>query len=119
MFVDDNVIKRVMNCKSYIEEEEVEVRPECISPTVLDENVDYYLIRKYFTSDAWLAVENTIKEVKESVIYICKVCSRDIGEDTSVGSDHCLNWFHLKCIGKKLQPKSRYWFCFECYKSCK
>ena len=72
MFVDDNVIKRVMNCKSYIEEEEVEVRPES---TVLDENVNYYLIRKYFTSDAWLAVENTIKEVKESVIYICKVCS--------------------------------------------
>lgn len=93
MLVDENVAKRVMNSKSYVEEEEIEVWPEYIPTAILDENIHYYLVRKYFTSDAWLAVENTIKEMKDSVTYICKVSSRDIAEDISVGCDNCLTLY--------------------------
>ena len=35
-----------------IEDEEVEVHPEHVLVAVLDENVNHYIIRKYFMSDA-------------------------------------------------------------------
>ena len=37
-----------------IEEEEVEVRPEKLPDATIDDNIDVYLIRKYFTKDALL-----------------------------------------------------------------
>ena len=54
MFVDEDVAKRVTASKSLIEEKEVEVRPEYVPTAALDENVDVYIVRKFFTSDAWL-----------------------------------------------------------------
>ena len=34
-----------------IDEDQVEVRPETLPDTVLDENVDVHLVRRYFTND--------------------------------------------------------------------
>lgn len=116
MFVDESVMKRVTHSGSLIEEEEVEVRPEHVSIAVLDENVNHYIIRKYFTSDAWLAVESTISLMKENPLYICQVCSKDINdmEDTSIACELCLSWYHMKCVGLVVQPKVKYWFCMRC-----
>ena len=35
-----------------IEEKEAEVRPEKLPDATIDDNIDVYLIRKYFTNDA-------------------------------------------------------------------
>ena len=41
-----------MRDRSLIEEEEVERRPEKIPNAIVNENVDVFLVQKYFTSDA-------------------------------------------------------------------
>lgn len=52
-FVDKQVINDAMKGK-LIEEDKVECRPEQIPDSVLDENVDVCLVRRYFSSDAWM-----------------------------------------------------------------
>ena len=52
-FVDEKVaIGAVKDSCRLIEEEEVEVRPEKLPDATIDDNIDVYLIRKYFTNDA-------------------------------------------------------------------
>ena len=52
-FVDEKVaIGAVKDSCRLIEEEEVEVRPEKLPDATIDDNIDAYLIRKYFTNDA-------------------------------------------------------------------
>ena len=48
--------------KHLIQEESVEVRPEKLPDSVVDENVDVHLVRKYFISDAWLLVKDVIAQ---------------------------------------------------------
>ena len=48
-FVDKPVAEKVLKKHRLIEKEEVECRPEKIPNTVVDENVDIYLVRKYFS----------------------------------------------------------------------
>jgi len=48
-----------------IEEHSIKCHPEKVTNAVLDENVDVFLIRKYFTDDAWLLVINVFKQKKE------------------------------------------------------
>lgn len=58
-FVDKEVINSA-NGDVLIEETEVECRPERVTNAVLDENVDIYLIRRFFSSDAWMIVEDVV-----------------------------------------------------------
>ena len=53
-FVDEKIaIGAVKDSCRLIEEDEVEVRPEILpDATIDDNNIDVYLIRKYFTNDA-------------------------------------------------------------------
>ena len=46
MVFDDEFVKSALNGES------VECRPEVVPNAVLHENVDVFLIRKYFTNDA-------------------------------------------------------------------
>ena len=66
-FVDNPVVVRD---DSLIEEEEVD--PEKISNAIVDDNVDVYLVRKYFTSDAWLVVEDVIKCKSKTLVWTCQ-----------------------------------------------
>lgn len=63
--MDKSVAEKAIQSQSLIEEEDVECRPEKISNAVLDENVDVYLVRNYFTADAWMVVEDTVKRKSE------------------------------------------------------
>ena len=55
-FVEDEISTAVLNgCGRLIQENEVEVRPEKLPDGETDESVDIFLIRKYFTADAWLS----------------------------------------------------------------
>ena len=100
-----------------IQEEDVEIQPERITNAVIDENVDIHLIRRFFSNDAWLQVVDVMKQKHSNAVYMCKYCSHDLEEFSSIVCDHCLTWFHLKCVGLKQSPKARYWFCRGCHAS--
>ena len=63
-FVDGVRIEAALKQDELIEEEDVECRPEKVSDAVVDENVDVYLIRKYFTDDAWMIVSQVVEQKK-------------------------------------------------------
>ena len=60
-FVDKKVAEMALNQGVLIDEKDVECRPERITDAVVDENVDVHLVRKYFTYNAWLLVEQVLK----------------------------------------------------------
>ena len=77
-FVDKKVAELALKQAVSIEEEHVECRPERITDAVVDENVDIHLIRKYFTYDAWLLVEQVLKRKQKRMIgsakFAIKIC---------------------------------------------
>lgn len=106
--------------KKLIEEEDVEVRPDCIPNAVLDDNVDIHLIRKYFSNDAWLQVVDVVKQKQSKATpYIYASVAPMIFTSflPLAICDHCLTWFHIHCVGLKQSPKSHYWFCRGCHES--
>ena len=50
------------------EEEAVETRPERVPNSILDENVDIFLIRKYFSDDAWVMVESLLEHKRKGCV---------------------------------------------------
>ena len=65
-FVDEEAVERVTRGGDLIEEYEVECRPERIPQKCLDENICIGQMRKYFSSDAWSLVEDTIDTLQNS-----------------------------------------------------
>ena len=116
-FVEGKVMVAALKQNSLVEEEDVESRPEKLPDAVLDENVDIHLIRKFFTRDAWLLVTDVVKQKQENPTFTCKSCYHDLHEQSSVVCEHCLSWYHIKCVGLKQEPKARYWYCRECHDS--
>ena len=118
-FVDaktvQDVLRKPRGC--LIEEEQVEVHPENLPDAILDENVDVHLIRRYFSNDAWLVVQDVVSQKRSNPLYKCNICQHDLGESQSIVCDHCLSWFHTKCMGLKSVPKQRYWYCRRCHSS--
>ena len=67
-FVDSQVINPVITRKRVVEKADVEIRPEKISSSCLDENVCINSIQKYFSADAWTAVEQVLEVVKKILL---------------------------------------------------
>ena len=116
-FVEENIMEMAIKSlgKYLIEEEDVETKPERVPTAVLDENVDVHLIRKFFSNDAWLVVVNVVEQKQKNPSFICKCCYHDLHEESSVVCEHCLSWYHIKCVGLKQEPKARYWYCCDCH----
>ena len=53
-FVNEKFANAAVKDSCRLIEEEVEVRPEKLPDATIDDNIDVYLIRKYFTNDALL-----------------------------------------------------------------
>ena len=117
-FVDQCKMKLVLRKEKLIEENEVECRPERISNAILDQSVDVHLIRHYFTTDAWLIVQDVLQRKRDHHVWICQGCNHDLdeGESEAIMCDSCLEWFHFGCVGIIKRPKLRYWYCRDCYK---
>ena len=117
-FVDTEEVLAVMkNPKNLIEETSVEVLPEKIPDSVLDENVDINLVRHYFTNDAWVLVQDVVGRKKKNCVYICKFCQHNLDECPEANLCHgCLIWYHMKCVGLRQSPKAKHWFCRDCHK---
>ena len=116
-FVSDSVASTALS-GSLITEDQVEVRPQRIPTSCIDENVCIKRCRKYFTEDAWLAVMSTVAAVEKKPLWYCGICKEQLqnvcdGQST-VACDSCLIWFHFKCACIKQRPKSQFWFCKTC-----
>ena len=104
------------NSQQLLSEKDVEARPEMITDAVLDENVDIHLIRKYFQYDAWLLVTQVVygrsRKLKDTFANNASLeysCSHDLDDESqAILCDHCLQWFHMKCVGLKQKPKKKY-----------
>ena len=123
--VDKKIAERALKQAVLVEEEHVKCRPERITDAVVDENVDIHLIRKYFTYDAWLFVEQVLKRKQKKVTWICNACHSYLHDKASGPSiiillcQSCSLWFHFSCVGLTKQPKAKNWFCRLCYAASK
>lgn len=114
-FVSSTIAEKCLTRGEIITEELVECRPERVSNSCLDENVDIFLIKKHFTFDAWQVILHSIEQKKEQNDWFCTICSHDLQDSTSILCDCCLCWFHLSCVGLRNVPKQKEWFCRFCF----
>ena len=57
-----------------IEEDQVECCPERLPDALLDDNVDVHIVRQYFTNDAWMVVEDVVRQKVSNPVYVCRIC---------------------------------------------
>ena len=74
--------------KHLIQEESVEVWPEKLPDSVVYMYV--HLVRKYFTSDAWLLVKEVITQKQTNQVFVCNSCRHNLDESPSILCDYCL-----------------------------
>lgn len=98
-----------------IEEHEIEVDATQISSGCVSRSCNIRLIRKYFTSDAWVAVQTLIKCKEENHLLFCIVCKSKTYKD-SLCCSSCLDIYHLTCCSQKVISKSKRWYCRMCYR---
>ena len=103
--------------KGHLTEEELECRLEQITNAVLDPLVDVYLVRNYFTIDAWKLVENIVAVKKNFAVWVCKICHRDTSTGESIVCEACLEWHHFNCVGLTTAPKRNSWCCRLCHQN--
>ena len=111
----DNVVKQALHDK-LIEMKEVPTYASELSTSLLDENVNWKLVEKYFTKSAWSKVSGLIGQLQKDPNWICGVCQEDLSLSSSVVCECCLVWYHFSCAGLNNQPKKAAWFCRFCYK---
>lgn len=68
-FVDAEVAEAAFTNPKRLIQEEVEIRKELIPDAAIDENVDVHIVRKHFTTDAWLSVMDVMTE-KSATLYL-------------------------------------------------
>ena len=97
-FVESAIAELALSQKGLIQEDSVEVLPERVTASCLDENVDIQSCRKYFTTDGWLAIENVVEAMKQDPVWYFGRCTRPINDEgeNSVQCDSCLIWYHFK-----------------------
>ena len=92
----------------------LETNPENLPDTAFDENIDINSIRRYFTSDAWVRVQDLYETKKERITFRCTSCELDLHSKPSIVCYSCLEWHHLRCVGRRTKPKTRFWYCRQC-----
>ena len=115
-FLDHQVKEAVLARKRLVEEEDVEIRPERIPSSCLEEDVCIQSVQKYFSKDAWSALTNVLDVLRSNLVWYCGVCAKEINDETedSIKCDSCLIWFHFQCACIKKCPKVKEWFCRHC-----
>ena len=116
-FVPKSCVDRTMGDGLPLDEDdEIECRPAILPSICVDENINIFRIRKYFTDVSWSKVLKAI-ESKSNMKCYCQVCERDLEEEEgsmSICCDGSLQWLHLCCAGLKAAPKQREWLCSSC-----
>ena len=73
-FVEHSIAKQALT-GTLIEEEDIDCRPERVTNAVIDENVDIYIVRRFFTLDAWKLIEDLQLSKRNINQWPCKSCS--------------------------------------------
>ena len=105
-----------------MERDDVEVHPERLPGKITDPSIDVYRVRKYFTCEAWLLVDEVMKAKAANPQWICPISDKDADGSvddghTSLACDSCLEWYHLACLEwyHLARPKARTWICGSCH----
>ena len=88
-----------------IEENDIEVRPEKIFVSCLDENVCLESCKKYCNQVTWSALMDVVDILKENPIWYCERFTNLIHNESqaSVVCDYWVNWHHFYCLDMKNQ----------------
>ena len=102
-FVDSQVAESALTGMKIVEECEVEVRPNKVPSSCLDENVCLRSIQKYFSPDAWSVVCNVVDTIRKGPVWYCRRCTMAICDETenSIVCESCLMWFHFVGVSLK------------------
>ena len=114
-FVDVEVANSAVAGDKIVEENDIEVRPEKISVSCLDENVCLECCRKCCSQVTWSALMGVVDILKENPIWYSERCTNLIHDESQalVVCDCSLNLYHFSCLDMKNPPKSKLWF--KCY----
>lgn len=112
-FVAADEVDIALTMKQPIRLTQMQCHADLIPRACIDAAVDMRLVRKYFTDDAWEAVEAVLTAKAKSKLYTCGFCNHKLGKQ-SVACDSCLKWYDFKCVALKTAPKASRWFCRDC-----
>ena len=110
----DHLIKEVLQ-NEILECEELSGNLLEFSPNLLDENVNWASVQKFFMKAAWIQVTDKMAELERDPKWKCGACHKDLLVSPSVVCESCLEWYHLKCVGLTVAPKKSLWFCRLCH----
>ena len=102
--LSDDQVKRALNGE-LIDIEEIPNHTMQLSPCLLDENVNWKVVKKYFTEGAWAMMRCLIHSLSEHPYWDCGVCQEDLGHFNSICCESCLTRYHLECVGLNNPPK--------------
>ncbi len=107
-FVDSDIAASAIDGE-VIEINEVEVRPENVPASCLDENVCLQSCWKYCSEDAWLKITSVVEAIRVNPVWYCGSCTNPILDETesSIVCDCCLMWIHFECLNLLQSPKSK------------
>lgn len=100
-----------------VQQQELNLTSELVPASILDDNVCIESCRKYFSHNAWAAIQRVVDEVRNHPVWYCGRCKLPIHdeEESSIMCNCCLCWFHFTCMSFERAPKSKTWFCRSCY----
>ena len=117
--VSKQAVNGALSKDQLISDADLEQRVEKIPKTTLDqdETVNVFRVKKYFSNSAWKKMKLLLKRVEKEKSWDCKTCDRELKNYQALACDVCLEWYHLKCIGKLEPPKAKTWVCRSCIKN--
>jgi len=75
------------------------------SSSLLDENVNWASMQKFFTKEAWVKITELMAKLEEDPKWKCGACHNDLSLSESVVCESYLVWYYLKYIGLIIAPK--------------
>ena len=104
---NDIAIAAIMESR-IVEDEDVEVRPEKVPTTCIDENVCLESCRKYCTTDAWLVIMDVVAAIRNNPVCYCGRCTRLISDDTQSCVSAAWDGFISSVLASSNHPRQSY-----------
>ena len=81
--LSDNLVKKVLNGE-LIDIQEVPCHTIRMSPRLLDANVNWKVVQKYFTKGTWMTIRDLVHRLSIKPNWVCRVCQDDLEYSHSV-----------------------------------
>jgi hypothetical protein len=106
--IDKIIIEQITN-KEYILET---LNATPFKNSFFDDRVELGVLETYASKTI---IDQLKARKSDNVNYICGTCNLDLGILKSICCNSCLMWYHFKCVGIRGIPKTKMWFCIDCY----